>query len=120
MRHTTHTNESCHTYECVVSQTQVWLRYGQFKLGGQHPEAGQRVLDRALEAIPKRKHVKLISKVSCLCVFVCVCVCVLFICKNICLYRSIFVFFLVSRYRVYMYIYIYIYVYVYIYIYVCI
>jgi len=44
---------------------QVWLRYCQFKLGGQHPEAGQRVLDRALEAIPKRKHVKLISKVAC-------------------------------------------------------
>ena len=40
----------------------VWLRYCQFKLGGQHPEAGQRVLDKGLEAIPKRKHVKLISK----------------------------------------------------------
>lgn len=40
----------------------VWLRYCQFKLGGQHAEAAQRVLDRALEAVPKRKHVKLISK----------------------------------------------------------
>ena len=52
----------------LLLSLQVWLRYCQFKLGGQHPEAGQRVLDRALEAVPKRKHVKLISKVVCVCV----------------------------------------------------
>lgn len=40
----------------------VWLRYCQFKLKGGHAEAAQRVLDRALEAVPKRKHVKLISR----------------------------------------------------------
>ncbi|EKX47262.1 hypothetical protein GUITHDRAFT_69529 [Guillardia theta CCMP2712] len=40
----------------------VWLRYCTFKLRGAHPEAAGRMLERALEAIPKRKHVKLIHK----------------------------------------------------------
>ena len=42
----------------------VWLRYCTFKLRGAHPEAAGRTLERALEAIPKRKHVKLIHKVE--------------------------------------------------------
>ncbi len=44
---------------------QVWLRMCMFKLRGGGPHAGaaaSRALDRALAAVPKRKHVKLISR----------------------------------------------------------
>lgn len=39
-----------------------WLRYLAFKLKGAHPEAAARLMDRATEALAKRKHLKLLTK----------------------------------------------------------
>lgn len=40
----------------------VWIRYGMFKFRQNQPEAARALLERAIQCIPKRKHIALITK----------------------------------------------------------